>query len=166
MQTEFLTIGRVLRPHGVRGELLLATLTDFPEHLQAGATVYLGEPPQPHTLRSVRMHRGQLLLALADCADREAAEPYREQLVQIRLEAAAPRPAGRYYQHELIGLRAVTDEGEELGTVAEILETGSADVYLVRGERGEILLPAIRSVIRDINLEQQRLLVHLIEGLR
>jgi 16S rRNA processing protein RimM len=166
MTTEFLVIGRVLRPHGVRGELLLETLTAFPGHLAEVGSVYLGEPPQAHPLQATRLHRGQLLIALADCPDRDSAEQYRGQVVQIPIQAAAPRPPGRYYQHELIGLRAVTDAGEELGTVAEILDTGSADVYVVRREGGEILLPAIRSVIREISLEQKRILVHLIDGLR
>jgi 16S rRNA processing protein RimM len=166
MPPEFLAIGRVLRPHGVRGELLLETFTDFPERLQPGDTVYLGEPPRPRRLQTVRFHRGQLLLGLADCADREAADAFRGWLVQVEHAAAVPPPPGRHYQYELIGLRVVTDEGEELGTLAEILETGSADVYVVRGPGGDLLLPAIRSVIRELDLEQKRVLVHLIAGLR
>ena len=166
MKTDFLAVGRVLRPHGLRGELLLSTLTAFPEHLNEVETVYLGDPPQPHPLSGVRLHRGRLLITLADCHDRSAADPFRDQLVQIRLEAAAPRPPGRYYQHELIGLQVVTDEGEALGQVAEIISTGSADVYVVRGEQGEILLPAIRSVIRAIDTAAGQITVHLIDGLR
>ena len=166
MPTEFLAIGRVLRPHGVRGELLLETLTDFPEHLSEMETVYLGEAAEPHPLRSVRIHRKQLLIQLADCPDRETAETFRGQLMQIRGEAAAPPPPGRYYQHQLIGLSVVTDEGEALGEIAEVIETGSNDVYVVRGPSGELLLPALRSVIQSIDLESRRVVVHLIPGLR
>jgi len=114
----------------------------------------------------VRVRRGELLMRLADCADREAAEAFRGQLVQIRVEQAAPLPSGQYYQHQIIGLPVVTEEGEALGDVTEILETGANDVYVVSGPQGEILLPAIGSVIRQIDLEVRRITVHLLEGLR
>lgn len=166
MPTEFLAVGRVLRPHGVRGELLVETLTDFPNHLAEVETVYLGEAAEPHSLRGVRIHRKQLLVQLADCSDRETADTFRGQLVQIRGEAASPPPPGRYYQHQLLGLSVVTDEGEALGEIVEIIETGSNDVYVVRGPAGELLLPVLRSVIQSIDLEARRVVVHLIPGLR
>ncbi len=166
MATQLLAVGRVLRPHGVRGELLLETLTEFPEHLAAVETVYLGETAVPHPLRQVRRHRDQLLIQLADCADRDAAEALRGQVVQILGEQAAPLPPGRYYHHQVIGLEVVTDAGETLGKVTEILETGANDVYVVQGPGGEVLLPALRSVVLKIDLEAQRLTAHLPEGLR
>ncbi len=166
MSIEFLAIGRVQRPHGVRGELLLETLTDFPEHLAEVETVYLGDEAVPYALEHVRFHRRQLLIQIADCADRDRADTYRGQLVQIRVEQAAPPPPGAYYFHQVIGLSVITETGEALGTVVEIIETGANDVYVVRGETGEILLPAIKSVILTIDLETKLMTVHLLEGLR
>jgi 16S rRNA processing protein RimM len=166
MPIEFLAVGRVLRPHGVRGELLLTSLTDFPEHLAEVKTVYLGEPPVAHPLVGARAHRGQLLLRLGDVSTREAADPLRGQLVQIRAQAAKPLPPGMYYQHQLIGLAVVTDGGEALGRLKEVLETGANDVYVVQGDGGELLLPAIKSVILQIDLPAQTMTVHLPAGLR
>jgi 16S rRNA processing protein RimM len=166
MPPEFLAIGRVLRPHGVRGELLLEALTDFPEHLDGVGTIYLGAAAEPHPLAGARMHRGRLLIQLEDCVDREAAEAFRGQLVQIWFGDAAPPPPGSYYYHQIVGLAVVTEEGETLGEVTEILETGSNDVYVVNGPSGEILLPALKSVILKVDLEAKRMTVHLIEGLR
>jgi len=166
MSTEFMAVGRVLRPHGVRGELLLASLTDFPERLGEHKVVYLGEPPQPHPLAGVRIRQGQLILRLADCTSREAADAYRDQLVQIEAETAAPLPPGLYYHHQLLGLAVYADDGEHLGELVEILETGANDVYVVRGAQGELLLPVIADVIRGVDLEARRLTVHLIDGLR
>jgi 16S rRNA processing protein RimM len=163
---EFLAVGRVLRPHGVRGDLLLETLTDFPEHLGDVQVVYLGEAAEPHPLSAARLHRNQLIIRLGDCADRDCAEAYRGQLVQIRGTAAAPLPPGRYYHHQLLGLAVVTDTGEALGELVEILETGANDVYVVRGPAGEILLPAIRSVVQIIDLDARQITVHLLDGLR
>jgi 16S rRNA processing protein RimM len=166
LPTEFLAVGRVLRPHGVRGELLVESLTDFPEHLSEQQVVYLGEPPGPHALAGLRLHRGDLILQLAGVEDRDAAEAFREQLVQIKAEAAAPLPPGMYYHHQLIGLAVYTDEGEHLGELSEVLETGANDVYVVNGPQGEILLPVIAEVIGPVDLDAHRMTVHLLEGLR
>jgi 16S rRNA processing protein RimM len=168
MAIQFLAVGRVLRPHGVRGELVLDVLTEFPLHLGEAEVVYVGEAAVPHPLRRVRVQRGQqLIIQLADCLDRNAAESYRGQLIQIKVEQAAPLPPGRYYHHQILGLDVTTDAGEALGQVTDILETGANDVYVVTGPAGEeLLLPALRSVILQIDLEARRMTVHLMEGLR
>jgi 16S rRNA processing protein RimM len=165
MPTELLAVGRVLRPHGVRGELLLETLTDFPDHLAEVETVYLGDAAEPHPLAAARVHRGQLILRLADLPNRDAADAYRGQLVQIKVVAAAPLPPGSYYHHQLIGLAVVDEAGEPLGVLTEVLETGANDVYVVKGPAGELLLPAIHSVIRAIDLPAGRVTVHVPDGL-
>jgi 16S rRNA processing protein RimM len=166
MSTDFLAVGRVLRPHGVRGELLLATLTDYPEHLSEQKVVYLGEPPQAHPLAGVRIHRSQLIIRLADCHDRAGADAFRDQIVQIEAQLAAPLAPGLYYHHQLIGLAVYTEAGEHLGELTEVLETGANDVYVVKGPQGELLLPVIADVICSVDLEAHRLTVHLLEGLR
>lgn len=166
MPIDLLAVGRVLRPHGVRGDLLLETLTDFPQHLSEVETVYLGEPPVAHPLTSARVHRGQLILRLTDVTTREAADEFRRQLVQIKSVAAAPLPPGTYYHHQLLGLPVVTEAGEALGALVEVLETGANDVYVVQGEGGELLLPAIRSVILRIDLAARQITVRLPDGLR
>jgi len=163
---QLLAVGTVVRPHGLRGELLLNSLTDFPEHLAAVETVYLGDQAEPHPLAQVRSQRGKFIIQLGDCRDREAAEKYRGQVVQIKAEAAAPLPPGMYYQHQVIGLAAYTEDGEHLGELVEVLETGANDVYVIRGEQGELLLPVIPSVIRAIDIDARRLTVHLLDGLR
>lgn len=161
-----LAVGRILRPHGVRGDLLLTSLTDFPEHLGEIDTVYLGEAHEPFPVTGFRQHRGQLILRLAGVSDRESADAFRGQLVQIQTQSATPLPPGSYYHHEVLGMNAITDGGEQLGEVVEILQTGANDVYVVRGAGGEILLPAIRSVILEISLAKRQMTVHLIDGLR
>ncbi len=165
MALDFLAVGRVLRPHGVRGELLLATLTDFPDHLAEVKTVYLGDDAAAHPLAAARVHRGQLIIRLADVPDRDAADAFRGQLVQIKAVAAAPLPPGTYYHHQLIGLAVVTDAGEPLGALSDVLETGANDVYVVTGPTREILLPAIRSVILTIDLPARQIIVHVPDGL-
>ncbi len=164
-EPRFLAVGRVVRPHGLRGELLMQVLTDFPDRLQSVDTVFLGETHRPHKVESARRHGQDMLLNLAEIDGREAAEAVRGQWVSIQLADAADLPPGRYYYYQIEGLNVFTEEGEALGRVVEILETGANDVYVVRSDEREILLPAIDTVIREIDLEGGRMVVHLLEGL-
>jgi len=164
----YLVIGKVVAPWGVRGEVKVAIETDFPEHFERLKQVYLGEEATSFALESSRLHKGHVLLKLKDCNHRDAAEKLRGQLVQIPIEPieeAMPLGEDEYYVHQIIGLDVWTTVGEHLGQVSEVLFTGANDVYVVQGEKGEILIPAIEDVILEINLAGGRLTVNLPEGL-
>ncbi len=162
----FLAIGRLRRPHGVKGEIIMEVLTDFPERLKPGINVHLGPDYRLGRIVAVRPHGKGLLVRLEGIATREAAGELRNQFVSIPADQAPPLPEGEYYHHELLGLRVVTEEGRELGTLSQILVTGANDVYLVSTEEGgEVLLPAIESVILDVDLKSGEMRVHLLPGL-
>lgn len=163
---ELVTIGRIVRPHGVRGEMVLEADADAANTLVGVETVYVGEPPVACTLVAVRRHRGRLLIRLAGCDDRDFAEAYRGRSVRLARAVAPPLPPGTYYWSQILGLTVVTVEGETLGAITEILETGANDVYVVRGDSGEVLIPAAPGVVQTVDLEQQRMIVQLPEGLR
>ncbi len=163
---ELVTIGRILRPHGVRGEMVLEADSDAARALAAGDTVYVGDPPVACALTHVRRHRDRLLIRLAGCDDRTFAEAHRGRAVRLARAEAPPLPPGTYYWTQIIGLTVVTEEGEVLGAITEILETGANDVYMVRGAGGEVLLPAAPGVVQEVDLQQKRMRVHLPKGLR
>ncbi len=160
----FLVIGKVARPHGIRGELRLEVHTGSPAHLNEVQTVYLGVEHTPYRLESFRLHQTALLISIEGCDTRDAAEKLRGEWVAVKLEEAVPLREGEYYHHQIIGLNVVTAAGEDLGTVTEIIQTGANDVYVVRGPVGEVLLPAIKSVI--LKIEPPQMVVQLPEGLR
>jgi len=169
-EPSYLVIGQVLRPHGVAGDLRVKIFTDFPERLRQHQTIYLApasspEEVSPYTVDMIRFHHGAMLLRLSECQDRDAAGELRGMLVQIPVEAASPLAAGEYYTFQVVGLVVITDTGVTLGKVAEVLETGANDVYVVRGVYGELLLPAIEDVILEIDPENGQMRVHLIPGL-
>jgi len=169
-EPSYLAVGRVLRPHGVRGELRVEIITDCPERLGQHVYLYLAHPDSPekaqrYPVERLRPHKNILLLKLGGCDDRNAAEELRGLLVQIPAEEAAPLEEGEYYYFQLVGMRVETESGEWLGHVAEILETGANDVYVVRGPRGELLLPAVEDVVRELDLESRRLVVRLLPGM-
>lgn len=162
----FLAVGRLQRPHGVRGELRLLVLTDFPERLHPGAIVYAGEAHTPLKIRTRRWHNQALLLAFAEYPDRTTAEALTNVTLYVRADDRPPLPDGEYYQHQLLGLQVRTDEGQALGEVTEILETGANDVLVVRAASGkEILLPMTDAVVLAIDLPAGEIRVHLLEGL-
>jgi 16S rRNA processing protein RimM len=169
-EPRYLAVGRVLRPHGVRGELRVKVVTDYPERLGQRTSFYLAHPNSPEAVRcypveKLRLHKEALLLKLVGCDSRNAAEELRGMLVQIPIEEAVPLEEGEYYHFQLIGVRVETECGEMLGQVVEILETGANDVYIVRGPRGEVLLPAVGEVVLKLDLKLKRMMVRLLPGM-
>lgn len=166
-EPRFIAIGRVIRPHGLRGELAIEVLTDFPERFDNIETIYLGGPRQADAwqVATTRWHRDRILLTLQGCEDRTTAEGLRGLLVQIPIEEAMSLPEDEYYTYELVGLDVVTVDREELGRLSEVIFTNANEVYVVVGPRGQILLPAIADVIDHVDLGTGQMVVRLVEGL-
>lgn len=169
-EPRYLAVGRILRPHGIRGELRVGVLTDYPERLGQHAYFYLASPDLPEIARrypveKLRRHKKVLLLKLGGCDDRNAAEELRGQLVQIPIEEAVSLEEGEYYYFQLIGVRVEAESGESLGQVVDVLETGANDVYVVRGPQGEVLLPAVKDVVLKLDLEAKQMVVNLLPGM-
>ena len=140
--------------------------SDELQALESESEVFLGSPGTRHTVISVRPHQGRFLLKLSECVDRNQAEQYRGLEVRILLDRTDPLPAGVYYHRQILGLQVIELDGRVLGEVSEILETGGNDVYVVRAPSGaELLLPAISSVILEIDLENGRVRVAIPQGL-
>jgi 16S rRNA processing protein RimM len=162
----FLAIGKVRRPHGVAGDVLVEVYTDFPERLQPKAVVYAGEEHIPLTIIRQRSHNLGFLLAFDGLPTPELVGRFRNQILYIIAEDALELPEGEYYYHELLGLSVMDDMGESLGKVTEIMQTGANDVYVVTNEAGhEILLPAIAEVVLNVDLDAKLMKVHLLPGL-
>lgn len=162
----YLAVGYLRRPHGLRGELLMDVLTDFPERLQPKVVVYAGEAHHPLTIRSTRQHNKGLLVHFEGLDSPEAAGAYRNTWVFVRADDRPPLPEGEYYQHQLIGLQVRTQEGEVLGQVVEIINTGANDVLVVRRAAArDVLLPFIDDVILQVDIPSGEMTVHLLPGL-
>jgi len=150
--------------------LRVEVITSSPERLNQHAYFFLASPDHPEAVRrypveKVRLHRGRLLLKLGGCDDRNGADELRGMLVQIPIEEAVPLEEGEYYHFQLLGVRVETEDGEWLGQVVKVLETGANDVYVVRGSRGEMLLPAVDELVLELDLDSKRMVVHLLPGM-
>ena len=160
---ESLIVGRILAPWGIRGEVKVEVLTDFPKRFAPGKAVYLDTGPLE--IERCRYYKHHLILKLVTVDSIEAAEKLRGQALTIPSSELHPLPEGQYYTFQLIGLKVVTTEGQTLGHVTDIMSTGSNDVYIVAGKRGEILIPAIEDVVKSIDLKKGKMVVEAIEGL-
>jgi len=160
---EFLVIGRILTQRGIRGELKVQVMTDFPERFEPGETVYLHGIPLK--VESCRPYKHHLLVKLHTVDTAEAAGKLRGYDLTIPRSELRPLPEGEYYTYQLIGLEILTTEGKLLGEISDIITTAGNDIYVVRGESGELLIPAIEDVVKSIDLEKRAVIIEAIEGL-
>lgn len=168
--TPWVVIGEIARPHGIRGDVRVLYHTDFPERFKSLTRVYLqkpGEEPQPHVVTSVRVRSDAAICHLQGIDSRQAAEALRGMLLVVPREEAIKLPEGQYYLFELVGLSVYTEEGEYLGRIREVLQPGANDVYVVESGTGgkDILLPAIRDVVQDVDIDRGQMTVRILPGL-
>ena len=161
----FIAVGRIVGPHGIKGELKVELATDDPRRFFLLETVYLGEEHIAHYVERVRLHKGRALLLLEEIDTPDLAETWRDAYVYIRMEDALPLAENQYYIDDIIGLKVLDEEGNVLGRVVEVLPTGSNDVYVISGLRGELLLPALSDVVLEIDLDRGQMIVRIPEGL-
>lgn len=165
-EPRFLVIGRIIKPHGVRGEVRVEIITDLPERFTWLEIVYVGDSsPEPVKVESVRFHKNYALVKLEGYDTRETAAELRNQLLQVPEDEGIPLEDGEYFLYQLVGLAVYTDEGEHLGELVEVMETKANNVFVVHGPRGEVLLPDTDEVILEIDFENSRMVVHLLPGL-
>ena len=168
-EPRYLTIGRVTRPHGLRGEVRVEPRTDLPERFSWLERVYIGDDaPVAMTVERARLHQGVVILKLGGCDSRDDAEALRGRWVLVPTEEAIPLEQGELFLFQLVDLDVVTVDGETLGTVEDVLQTGANDVLVVRslGEPPrQVLLPDIPDVVIDVDLEAGRIVVQVPPGL-
>ena len=155
----------MLGAFGVRGEVKVRLETDVLANLAPGRRVYVG--PSRELTEIEAFHPGlKPRLRFQGLHTREEARDLRGAEIAVPLAEAVPLPEGSYYGAELIGVRVVAETGEPVGTLREVIATGSNDVYIVRGPDGEVLVPAIHDVVQDFDPVRRVLTIELIEGLR
>ncbi len=151
-----LTVGSVLKPQGIRGELKVKPFTDSAETFRAFQSVLIGG--ETYKVLSVRTGDGMVYLALRGVPDRNAAELLRGKAVEIPREEAPELPAGSYYIADLLGAEIVTAEGETLGTLKDVTKAGT-DIYTMESCGREILFPAAAGVVLSVDLAARRITV-------
>ncbi|MBC8079654.1 MAG: ribosome maturation factor RimM [Gorillibacterium sp.] len=171
MSEKLYNVAKVVNTHGIKGELKLLTQTDFPEvRFRKGGTLIFIDPSGKEerllTVEAGRPQKNVWLVKFQEIPNIDVAESYKGWSIKVREEHLLELEEDEFYHHEIIGCLVVTEEGEELGTISEILSPGANDVWVVEREKAKpLLIPYITDVVLDVNVQEKRVTVDLLEGL-
>lgn len=160
-------VGEIIGVFGVRGDLKVRPLSDFPERFDVGVTLYLGDRREPHTITRARLRPGSHIIALSGIESATDAERLRGQTLAIPASALAPLAPDQFYQHDVLGLRVEHVNGTPLGVIVDILSAGPNDLYVVRNEQSgaEHMVPAVKAFVKQVDLVAGVVKVDPIPGL-
>lgn len=165
---EMFTVGKIVNTHGVKGEIKVIPTTDDPKRFKKLKNIFVERKKlETYEIENVRYHKNFVLLKLKGIEDINTAELLKGSVIKIDRKDSLPLKKDEYYISDLFGLQVYTEEERFLGELMDIIETGSNDVYVVKKEDREkdLLLPAIKQVIKGVDLESKKMIVHLLEGL-
>lgn len=166
--TEWATIGKIVAPFGIRGELKVRSSTDIPNRFVTLDAIYLSPSYARYAIEGVRPYKGEdmLLLKLRGIDDATAAEAIRDGDICVPLSALPQLPPDSYYQHDIVGLQVFNLDGILIGVIDDIMPTGGNDVYIIKApDSKQILIPAIKEVIKQIDLIRRVMYIDPIRGL-
>ncbi len=166
---EYFEVGQIVNTFGIKGQLKVKPFTDDMKRFEELKTVYICKKNEMKKveIEDVKYNKQCVLLKVKGIEDLTEAEKYKGLFLKIDRKNAKKLPKDTYFIADILGLEVYTDEGELLGKVDDIFPTGANDVYVVKNELGkQILLPSIPEVLKEIDLEKGKVIVHLIEGLR
>ncbi len=156
-------IGKIVAPHGVRGDVRVFPLTDFPDRFFQLKKVLLDDG-KTLAVKDVRAYQQQFLLKFEGFDDRTAIEPLKGKLLKVTKDQLVKLPEGHYFIFDIIGLNVFDEAGAPLGRVADVLATGSNDVYIAEKEGAKpLLIPAIKDVVKLIDVPGGRMIVKIQE---
>jgi 16S rRNA processing protein RimM len=162
----WVAVGRATRAHGVKGEVAVLPLSQVEGRFRPGSRLYLDRRvDRPLTVRSSRPHRGRLLVRFEEVGDRGAAEELRGRYLFVPRSEVPPPPEGEFWAHDIVGCEVLTEQGRPLGRVREVVRTPAHDLWAAGGEGGEVLIPALREVVREVDVEARRIVVRDVPGL-
>ncbi|MCP1124755.1 ribosome maturation factor RimM [Bacillus sp. 3103sda1] len=169
--TKWFNVGKIVNTHGVRGELRVISRTDFPEErYKVGNTLYIwqekGTEPLVVKVTSHRQHKSFDLLTFEGYNNVNEVEQLKGSLLKVPEEQLGDLAEGEYYYHEIIGCTVVTEDGETIGTIKEILSPGANDVWVIKQPKGQdVLIPYIEEVVLQVNIDEKLVTIQVMEGL-
>ena len=166
--TKYLEIGRIVNTFGIKGMVKVKPFTDNIERFSNLEKIYIKNKSgqTEYKIQEVKYHKNMVLIKFEGIENPEQADLLRNSYLIVDRETEEPLEPGRYYIVDMIGLDVFTDDNEYLGKLEDIYNTGSNDIYVVKNELGkQVLLPAIEDVIKNIDMDNKKVIVHLIPGL-
>jgi 16S rRNA processing protein RimM len=161
----FIAVGRVTRAHGVKGEVAVLPLSQVESRFEAGSRLLVEGLDHTLTVEASRPHRHRLLVRFDEILGRDQAEALQGRYLLVDAEEAPPLPDGEFWPHQLVGCEVVIEGGRSLGHVREVIHTAANDVWVAEGPDGEVLVPALREVVTNVDLGTRRVEVRAVPGL-
>lgn len=165
---DYFNIGKIVNTHGIRGEVKVIPLTDEPKRFELLEYVYIdnNRKIEKYTIDGIKYFKNMIIIKFEELKDMTSAEKLKQSIIKIPRELALPLEDDEYYVQDLIGIDVSTDAGKNLGTIKDIIFTGSNDVYVIEtDDKKEILIPAIKQCIKQIDMNNKTMVVSLLEGL-
>ncbi len=168
MDNDYFVIGKIVNTQGIKGDLRVIPTTDYISRFDSLDFVYIDKRGNidKYDIQNVRYHKQFVLLKLKGVDNMTIAESFKNSEIKITKDMALPLGEDEYYIRDLYSMDVVTDLGESLGKIEDIIFTGANDVYVVRNDISEILIPAIKQCILKVDKENNKMTVRLLEGLR
>lgn len=161
MQKKYLEVGKIISTHGVHGEVKIQPWADSPDFIKSFKTLYIDGKAM--NVLSTKLHKGYVITLFEGINDINTAMCLINKTVFINRDDAS-LPSGSFFLQDIYGLSVFTAEGEQIGTVADILILPAGNVYVVKGKR-EYLIPAVSDFVKEIDIANERMTVELIEGM-
>ena len=168
LELEFVIIGRVTKPHGLRGEICIFPITDDPERFGLLKSVFVGDGENRRVSANVeraKVRSHDVIVKLEGVDSRDQAEELRGSFFEIRREDCLPLEEGAHYIFELIGMEVKTLDGQSIGRIKDVIDYPANDVYVVKSDRREVLIPVIQDVVKSVDVTQGVVIIDPIEGL-
>lgn len=165
---DLLEVGKIVNTHGLRGEVKVVPWTDYPEVFEDIESVYIKKKSDYERLdlAGIKYQKNNLIIRFVQIKDINEAEKYKNQVLYAEREALGELPEGVYYIADLIGLDVIKEDGERVGVIADVFNTGSSDIYEVKRDgKKNLLLPVIDEVVLNVDMENRRVTVRMMEGL-
>jgi 16S rRNA processing protein RimM len=157
---EFITIGQIVNTHGLKGELKVYPLTDDIKRFRKLKTVFVDDVER--TVSWCKIQTDKVILKIEGIESMEEAQKYKTKYLTVKREDAVKLPEDRYFVVDIVGCRVIDENNNEIGTVKEVIFTGSNDVYWVKGNK-EVLVPVLKDIVKSIDIEKQEIVISPLE---
>lgn len=163
-----LEVGKIVNTHGLKGEVKIVTWTDYPEVFEDLEYVFAKKKTEEIklNLKNIKYQKNNIIVKFSEINSIEEAEPFKNCVLTAERDMLGELPEGVYYIADLIGCEVYSDEGEILGEISDVFNTGANDIYAVSlPQRKDMLIPVTDDTVKSVDIENKKVIVHLIEGL-
>lgn len=162
---DYIKVGKIVNTHGIKGYVKCLPITDDMERFEELEYIYTEKDHEKRIIKDVRYQKGMVYLKLENINDMDTAESFKDTYISIQEDQLRLLPEDSYFLFDLEGMDVYSTEGIYLGKIKEIYQTGANDVYEVKNKKESHLIPAIKDVVKSVNVQDKKMIINIIEGL-